>query len=558
MGMSDLLRALAGLITLPLTTVGSLYNNLMTGKKAILQVEVKRQPDSHARAAMLQRLRRIALDANVEGVLLELHGAPGNWAAVQDLHRVITRLKRANKAVYAWLEAPGNAELWLASACDRVFIAPIGQVGMVGVGAQLTFLGGALERLGIQPDFEAAGEYKSFGEMWTRTYPSQANQEAVQALIDDLQEQLVADIASGRGLAVGEVTAAIAEAPLSAEDACKRGLVDVLAYEDEVHHWLEEHHGKGTNLVPFAAWAFRDASIAWLQRFSEPSATVQVVHMEGPIMMDGRGGKVIRAHKVTPVLRALRKADHVKAVVLHVNSGGGDAVASDLMWREVDLLRAEKPVVACFEDVAASGGYYLAAPAHEIVARKGTLTGSIGVFGGKLVMGEGMRSIGITTHEIAAAPNATVFSPSRRFTDDQRTRFKASMQRFYDGFVQRVAAGRKRPEDVIEPHCRGRVWTGRHALERGLIDSHGDLFDAVERARILAGLPIEGYRRRDATTWPRRTLIQSVISQALQGSMALRLVETFVTAPTRALVELATAGGGVVMAAMMPFDIKLR
>jgi protease-4 len=200
----------------------------------------------------------------------------------------------------------------------------------------------------------------------------------------------------------------------------------------------------------------------------------------------------------------------VRAVVLHVNSPGGSALASDLLWREVVKLAAEKPVIAAFEDVSASGGYYLAAPAAEIIARPSTLTGSIGVFGGKLVVGEGLRKLGVFNQPITAGPNAVLFSPARPFTPDQRKRFKASLQRFYDGFVERVATGRKKEPAEIEQHCRGRVWTGEAALQRGLVDRAGDLPVAVERARALAGLT--DYR---VLTWSSRR--HGLAARALGG-----------------------------------------
>jgi protease-4 len=235
----------------------------------------------------------------------------------------------------------------------------------------------------------------------------------------------------------------------------------------------------------------------------EGGAVVAVLHLEGSIVMDDSGGfagrsrPMIRARKVLPMLQELREDERVGAVVLHVNSPGGSALASDLLWREVGLLAKAKPVIASFADVAASGGYYLSAPVAEIFARSATLTGSIGVVGGKLVIGEGLRKVGVFSQTVTAASNATVFSPNRVFSDEQRVRFRQSLQRFYDGFVERVAEGRNVAFADVEPHCRGRVWTGRQAKERGLVDRRGDLQDAVERARVLAGLDALNFVRWD-------------------------------------------------------------
>ena len=200
-----------------------------------------------------------------------------------------------------------------------------------------------------------------------------------------------------------------------------------------------------------------------LEQLGGPRTRVAVLHLQGPIMLEDGGGRgpVIAARKVVPLLQSLRENDHVAAVVLHIDSPGGSVLASDLIWREVAQLRRQKTVVASFEDTAASGGFYIAAPAQEIVVRPGTVTGSIGVFGGKLVMAEGLRKAGVHSREVLGAANANLYSPSRRFTDKQRDRFRASLERFYDGFVKRVAEGRERPEEDVELHCRGRVWTGR-------------------------------------------------------------------------------------------------
>jgi protease-4 len=287
---------------------------------------------------------------------------------------------------------------------------------------------------------------------------------------------------------------------------------------------------------------------------------VAVLHLQGPIVLEESGrSPSIQARKVLPILRRLREDEGVGAVVLHVDSPGGSALASDLMWREVDQLRRSKPVVAAFEDVAASGGYYLSAPAQEIVARPTTLTGSIGVFGGKLVMAEGLRKVGVHSQEILGAPNANLFSPSRHFTADQRQRFKASLQRFYDGFVERVADGRGVDEDEIEPHCRGRVWTGRAALERKLVDRHGDLEHAVDRARILAGLTPGAFLRQDISGY-RPPLMSRLAQRAMRTTVAaeaLGWAEQLVLGPVRPLLEVVARHQGQVLA-MLPFDLRPR
>ncbi|MBW1877128.1 MAG: S49 family peptidase [Deltaproteobacteria bacterium] len=566
--LKDFARLAAGVAAVPASAAATAAHRWATGPRAILELQIRTWDEVGVRYQVLKRLRRLAYDPTVAGVFLRIDAAPGSWAACQDLRAVLERIRAAGKAVYAFLETPGNAAIWVAAGVDRVFLVPTAEVGLVGVGVELTFLGEALKRLGIEPDFEAAGAYKSFGEPYTRTHASPENQEAVRVLVEDMQEQLVEGIASGRGLSAEEVHDLLARAPIPAADAVEAGLVDQAAYEDEAREWIEEHHGSKTHFVKFGAWARRDLVLEWVEHWGDDDKQIAILHLQGPIVVDDKTpAHTIRARQVVPLLRHLRDNEDIEAVVLHINSPGGSALASDIIWREVDLLRREKPVVASFEDVAASGGYYLAAPAVEIIARPGTLTGSIGVFGGKLVMGRAMRQLGVHTQGISSSPNANLFSASRPFTDDQRTRFRSSLQRFYDGFIDRVASGRRQPADVIEPHCRGRVWTGRLALRHGLVDRSGDLFEAVERARVLAGLHVGGYREVNVAPSPRQNLMARVLSFLLReirprlGDGAVErvaaLMRVTLGSTLTPMLDVVLAHPGEALA-MLPFDLRPR
>jgi protease-4 len=553
----------AALAAYPVGALVRVVHRMMTGKDVILDVTIDRVPELHVRDQLIRRLKRTAKDPLVGGVLLRLRNSPAGWASCQDLRDAITEIRAAGTPVYAWLETAGNAVTWLAAACDRVFLVPPSELGLVGVGVELTFFGSALARLGIQPDFEAAGTYKSFGEPWTRSFPSPANQEAVRELVDDLHAQLVAGIAAGRGKSEAEIHAALARAPLSAEDALAAGLVDELLYEDQLETWLKEHHGKGTKLVPFSRWAVRDALQQRVSRWGQSGTVVSVLHLQGPIVLEERpNGSSIGARKVIPILKKLREDEEVGAVVLHVDSPGGSALASDLIWREVAELKRSKPVVASFEDVSASGGFYLSAPANAIFVRPATLTGSIGVFGGKLVMQEGLRKVGVHTQEILGAPNANLFSATRHFSPDQRDRFRASLQRFYDGFVRRVAEGRGQIPNVVEPHCRGRVWTGRVAQGHGLVDASGGQDAAIERATNIAGLSSSKVVRRDLTAH-HEPLFQRLFSGVLRQVMpsaVMRMAswaERWVVGPGGWMVDVATQHPGEPLA-MLPFDAEIK
>lgn len=557
-----LVRIGAAAAAVPVASLLRIGHRMMTGRDAVLDVVIDRFVDLHHRDLVLRRLRRVTADVRIGAVLLRLRNAPGGWAASQDLREVIAEIRTSGRPVYAWLETPGNAVTWIASACDRVFLVPTGEMGLVGVGMELTFFGSLLSRLGIRPDFEAAGAYKSFGEPWTRSYPSPASQEAMGALVSDLQDQLVVGIAEGRKRTPAEVRAVLENAPISAQDALAAGLVDELVYEDQIEERIRERHGSGSHLVPFARWSLRDSVIQWVTAWGRTGTAISVLHLQGPIVLDDRAsGASIGARKIAPILKRLREDESVGAVVLHIDSPGGSALASDLLWREVDQLRRQKPVVSSFEDVSASGGFYLAAPSNAIFVRPGTLTGSIGVFGGKLVLAEGMRKLGIHTSEILGAPNANLYSTTRHFSSDQRDRFRASLQRFYDGFVGRVASGRGKAPEEVEPYCQGRVWTGRAAQANGLVDQSGGLDAAIERARQLAGLPVDGFLRRDLVghqepVWTR--FAQGLFRQVLPATVTRwsMVAERWVTGPGGWMLDVATQHPGEPLA-MLPFDARV-
>jgi protease-4 len=484
----------------------------LTGSKRILVLNVEPLEDVYARQLLTDRLRRVAVDDRVVAVILRFRGVPGGWASCQEFRSAVRGLQSTGKLVYAWMASGGNAVAWLASACDRVGLAPMGELALVGTGLELVFFGDSLGKVGITPDFEAAGEYKSFGESFTRSFPSRANREAMNELIQEFHRQLCQGIAHGRDLSPERVDELCAVGPFGAEEAQAAGLVDDITYFDQVEEALKKRFGDGARIGDFKAWARRDAILQWLESWGDAGDIIPVLHLEGAIVEEkSAAGVAICSRYVIPILKQLREDESVAAVVLHVNSPGGSALASDLIWREVKLLNEAKPVVALFENVSASGGYYLSAPVSSILARAATLTGSIGVFGGKLVTHGLQQKLGIAVEEINASPNANFFSPSRRFTDAQRVQFRRSLNRFYDGFVERVAAGRGVEIEAIEPHCRGRVWTGKHAVDLGLVDRLGGLADALERARELAKLTPGTYRRVDILGWSRRSLLQNAL-----------------------------------------------
>lgn len=470
-------------------------------------------------------LARIVGAEGVRGLHLVVEEATGGWAEVAAARSAIERIRSAGKLVTMELERCGNLELYLASAADRVWLRPLGEVQALGLAATMRFAGDGLSRLGLRFDMEAAGAYKSFGEAFTRSFASGPNREATADLVAELQAELERGVAEGRRIPLEQVREALAAGPLSAEEARVRGLCDGVAYPDEVRAEVERMHGGDLRTVSLAGWARASGVLDRLEGWIEERVRVVVLHLRGNVV-DGEGSQrapSIAVGPVTRALRALREDDGVGAVVLAVNSPGGSATASDLLWREVELLGRRKPVIAAFGDVAASGGYYLAAPAAEIWALPNTLTGSIGVVGGKLVVGEALERVGVHTEIVSTLPNAAMYGADAAFTPEQRLRFRASLERFYRGFVERVSAGRRQPYDAVEVHARGRVWSGRRAHALGLVDQIGDTEGAVRRAAVMAG--VRRPLREDRHVAPRGSRLTRLVRSWIESAApALRLL----------------------------------
>lgn len=553
-------RLLTRMLSMPLTTFHDRFHRFRTGRGALLTVTIEPKPTTAERQATLVALQRACRDPDIRGVLFRVSGAPGGRAAIHDLRTQIGALRAADKVTIAFLEHADNGAMWVAAAAEHVFVVPTGEIGLVGLGGELQFFGKTLERLGVQPEVLAAGAYKAAGEMFARSFASPANLEATEELLADLADQMLADIGEDRGLTRAQLDAILAIAPVGAEEAVGLGLVDRLFYEDQLESWLEETFGEDLPQVDLMEWAARAGRQEQIERLGRDDKKIAVLHLDGPIVMeDSRGRVAIRAKTVVPMLDALREDDDVGAVVLHVSSPGGGVLPSDLIWRAVDRLRAEKPVVASYEDVSASGGVYITSPATEVLARPGTVTGSVGVVMMKMAVGEGLRRLGVVTQPVQTAPNANLYSGASRFTSAQRARVEEQLDRWYDGFVSRVAEGRKQPKDVLEPHCRGRIWTGRSAVEKGLVDGIGTLSDAIERARILAGLPVSAPRQdmlgNPVNPWMKLLREQLGGLPLPVGSLAGRVLEKTVGAVVLERVDLLLEHEGQALA-LLPFEIR--
>ena len=437
-------------------------------------------------------------DPTVKGVALYIQDANFGLAKAQELRRQISALDRAGKPVRCYLETAGEGgngtlEYYLASACSSITLAPAGEINLLGLFADSPFLRGGLDKLRIEPSFLTAGEFKSAGEIFTEVRHSPAARIALDALLDSFYNQIVDGIASARKSDAATVRSWIDTAPISAERALELGLVDELAYPDEFRDDLDalgEDAGEEAARVGFLDYARqRSGRLPGGKR-------IAILFAQGAIVRGGSGSDPFASEiflgsaDMATELRALAEDDAVVAVVLRIDSPGGSALASDLILREVDLLRAKKPLVVSMSDVAASGGYYIAARATRIVAEPATITGSIGVVTGKLATGRFQEELlGITHDPLQRGANADLFSGLKPFDERQAALVRRRVSEIYGRFLDHVSAGRKLSRSAVEAVAGGRVWTGSEALAVGLVDELGGLDRAVALAREAAQIP---------------------------------------------------------------------
>jgi protease-4 len=469
-------------------------------------------------------VRYAAKDDHIDAILVKDRGIDWGWAKLEELRAALATCQDSGKKVVCWLEGGGERDYYLASVGDSLFLPPATFLQVDGFAVYASFLKGTLDWLGIQADLEHVGEYKDAGEPLTRKDMSEPSREALDALLDDDYKNFLATIADARGWTEEEARRKVDEGPYLSEEALSAGLVDSLVNEEDLDGLLPGgEDGPQIELKDYLDHV----------RYGTPtSPRIGLVFASGTIMpgksgMDGVWGRTLGNETMAKALKEAREDDKVKAIVLRVDSPGGDTYASNAIWREVRRTAAEKPVIASFSDLAASGGYYLAMGADTIVAQPGTLTGSIGVLGGKFNMSGFYKKIGMTVEVLSRGENAQFFSPVRNFTPAEREKYLSQLWEDYRQFVKIVAQNRKRSDEDIEELARGRVWTGGQAFERGLVDTLGGFETAIELARQRAHIPADQEVRYVVYPKVQRSFLHRLVNQVVTDSdtraSALRL-----------------------------------
>ncbi len=460
-------------------------------------------------------------DPRVKVLLARVGDDELGLAKVQEIRDTIAAFRAKGKLALAFADSfgefgPGTRPYYLATAFDEIWLQPMGNVGLTGLHAESPFFKGTLDLLGVVPEFDHREQYKTAMNVLTETKMTPAHREEVEAVLASVAGQIVRGIAQGRKLSEAEVREAIDRGPLLADEAMQGKLVDRLGYRDEIVAHARARAGSGAELVDLAAY---------LDRAGHPhreGSTIALIYGSGLVVRDAgaarslTGSNMMAANEITRAFRAAVRDAAVRAILFRVDSPGGSAVASETIWRDVVFARERgKPVIVSMGDVAGSGGYYVAAAADKIVAEPATLTGSIGVLAGKLVVSDLLKKIGVSTDSAQIGANAAMFSTTEDFSARAHSRLEAFLDETYKGFKDHVATGRHMTQEEVEAVAKGRVWSGEDAKVRGLVDELGGYSVALRLAKEAANLAPEA--PVTLTVFPREESLPELLYNRLVG-----------------------------------------
>lgn len=446
---------------------------------------------------VVDALDRGSNDPRVKGVVARIGGDRLGTGKSQELRAAIQRFRASGRFAFAFSESfgelgPGDRSYYIASAFDRIWLQPVGLVGLTGLGASVPFARGALDELGVKPELRHREEYKSFMNTFTEHGFTEPHREMMEALVGDLQEQLVSGIAQGRGMDPAALRQLIDQGPFLDREALDAKLVDQLGYFDEVTQAAEERGGAASELLEISDYL--DAA----GRPHRSGPTIAVIYGTGTIQRGSNGvdplsgGTSMGSDDVADAFRDASEDPDVRAILFRIDSGGGSAVASESIRRAlVKAKLAGKPVIVSMGEAAASGGYWIAMNADKIIAQPGTLTGSVGVVAGKMVTADLWNRFGIEWGQISRGQNATMWSSLTPYSESESKRLDTILDDIYGAFVRNIAEARKLPAASVRDIAKGRVWTGAQAKALGLVDELGDMETALGFAREAAGLPRE-------------------------------------------------------------------
>ncbi|KAI9117552.1 hypothetical protein K1719_011718 [Acacia pycnantha] len=438
---------------------------------------------------------KAAYDPRISGVYLHIDILNCGWGKVEEIRRHILNFKQSGKFVVAYVPSCQEKEYYLACACDEIYAPPSAYFSLFGLTVQSSFLRGVLDNIGIEPQVERIGKYKSAGDQLARRTISDANSEMLTALLDNIYTNWLDKVSSAKGQKREDIENFINEGVYQVDKLKEEGFITNIIYDDEVISMLKERLGVETDenlhMVDYRKYSRVRKWTVGISGGKDLIALIRasgsISRIEGPL---GMSGSAIIGEKFIEKIRSVRESKEYKAAIIRIDSPGGDALASDLMWREIRLLADSIPVIASMSDVAASGGYYMAMATGTIVAESLTLTGSIGVVTGKFNLGKLYEKIGFNKEIISRGRYAELLAAEQRpFRPDEAKLFAESAQHAYKQFRDKAALSRSMTVDKMEEVAQGRVWTGKDAADRGLVDAIGGLSRAIAIAKSKANIP---------------------------------------------------------------------
>lgn len=451
---------------------------------------------------LLTQFRKAKVDNRIGAIKLHIDFPSIGWGKADELRDAIKDFKTSGKPVYAYMEMGTNREYYIATAADQVFLPPAGELFVNGFAAEAMFYKGSLDKLGVEADVIQIGpKYKNAPDRYTRKEMGEGQREVINALLDEYFTRYTTGIAESRKKSVEDVKAIIDNAPYNATQAKNLGLIDNALFPDQIDDELKTKLGYKADdkLRTVRGGDYREIPSDSLGLNN--GEKVAIIFASGGIntgrSSSGFGGEMVGSDTVVSAFNDAAADKSVKAIVLRIDSPGGSALASDLMWRAIENAKEKKPVVVSMSDVAASGGYYISCNANKIIAEPSTITGSIGVFMGKPVVKGLYDWLGITNEYVMRGKNAGLFRETEKWTPDERAKMvELTNSIYFDDFLPKVAKGRNKSAEEVNTLGQGRVWTGTQAKANGLIDDFGGLEKAISVAKELAGLPGDKDARR--------------------------------------------------------------
>ena len=454
-------------------------------------------------SSLLTQLRKAKIDNRIGAVVLDISFPDIGWGKADELRDAIKDYRASGKPAYAYMEIGSNREYYIATAADKVFVPPSGDIYINGFAAEAMFYKGSLDKLGVEADVIQIGpKYKNAPDQYTKKEMGEGQREVINAVLDEYWSRFTGAIAEARNKSPEDVASLIDGAPYNAVQAKSLGLIDDTFYKEQVYDDLKNRLGYKTDdkLRTIRGADYREIPSDTLGL--NKGERVAVIFASGAINVGHSssspfGGNMVGSDTIVDAVNKAAMDNSIKAIVLRVDSPGGSALASDLMWYAIENAKAKKPVVVSMSDVAASGGYYISCNANKIVAEPSTITGSIGLFMGKPVVKGLYNWLGISNEYVMRGKNAGIFRETEHWTDQERAKMVESANNIYYGsFVPKVAKGRNKTDEEVNSIGQGRVWTGTQAKQNGLIDEFGGLETAINVAKQLANLPADKDVRR--------------------------------------------------------------